>query len=132
MPAEQVHVDVRRELERRFSPEFLNRIDDIVLFSPLTPDEGRQIAEHYLGTVTAALAKAGKSLSVDAPAIRRLVGEGYSPAYGARMLKRVIDERVKVPISIRWHEGSHFRVGVDGNEVVVEPLSDACRVQAVA
>jgi ATP-dependent Clp protease ATP-binding subunit ClpA len=123
VPLEQVQADVRREMERRFSPEFLNRIDEVVLFSPLTQDEARQIAEHYLATVTATLQNAGKTLDVDAAAIDRLVQEGYSPTYGARMLKRVIDERVKLPISMRWREGNHFHVGVDGGMVVVEPSS---------
>jgi ATP-dependent Clp protease ATP-binding subunit ClpA len=134
VPVAQVQADVRREMERRFSPEFLNRIDDVVLFSPLTHDEAGLIAERYLDTVTATLAKVGKALSVDAAALDRLVGEGYSLAYGARMLKRVIDERVKVPLSIHWHDGNHFRVGVTGDEVVVEPSSTAVtrRVQAIA
>src|SRR5687767_3414858 len=55
---DQVQADVRREMERRFSPEFLNRIDEVVLFAPLTPGEAREIAAHYLETVTAALTKA--------------------------------------------------------------------------
>ena len=46
---EQVQGEVMRELERRFSPEFRNRIDEVVLFAPLTHDEVREIARHYLG-----------------------------------------------------------------------------------
>jgi ATP-dependent Clp protease ATP-binding subunit ClpA len=118
---EQVQADVRREMERCFSPEFLNRIDDVVLFAPLTQDEARKIAEHYLTTVTATLAKSGKTLNIEAAALDQLVTEGYSLAYGARFLKRVIDERVKLPISIRWREGTQFRVAVQGGEIVVEP-----------
>ena len=76
----QIRADVGREMERLFSPEFLNR------------------------------------------------------AYGARMLKRVIDDRVKLPISLRWREGTHFHVGVDGSGILVEPSSgiSARSVQAVA
>jgi ATP-dependent Clp protease ATP-binding subunit ClpA len=117
----QVQADVRREMERRFSPEFLNRIDDVVMFAPLTQDEAREIARHYLTTVTAALAKSGKTLHIEAAALDQLVAEGYSLTYGARFLKRVIDERVKLPISIRWREGTEFRVAVLGSEIVVEP-----------
>jgi ATP-dependent Clp protease ATP-binding subunit ClpA len=119
----QVQADVRREMERRFSPEFLNRIDDVVLFSPLTHAETREIAERYLATVTAALAKAGKTLDVDAAAVERLVAEGYSPAYGARLLKRVIDDRVKMPITLHWREGTHFDIRAAAGEVIVEPSS---------
>jgi ATP-dependent Clp protease ATP-binding subunit ClpA len=118
---EQVQADVRREMERRFSPEFLNRIDDVVLFSPLTQDEAREIAKHYLTAVTATLAKSGKTLHIEAAALDQLVTEGYSLAHGARFLKRVIDERVKLPISIRWREGTQFRVAVQGSEIVAEP-----------
>jgi ATP-dependent Clp protease ATP-binding subunit ClpA len=108
-------------MERRFSPEFLNRIDDVVLFSPLTQDEAREIAKHYLTAVTATLAKSGKTLHIEAAALDQLVTEGYSLAHGARFLKRVIDERVKLPISIRWREGTQFRVAVQGSEIVAEP-----------
>ena len=118
---EQVQADVRREMERRFSPEFLNRIDDVVLFSPLTHDEAHEIASHYLATIAATLAKSGKTLNIEAAALDRLVTEGYSLEYGARFLKRVIDERVKLPISIRWRKGTQFRVAVQGGEIVVEP-----------
>jgi ATP-dependent Clp protease ATP-binding subunit ClpA len=134
VPVEHVQADVRRDMEHRFSPEFLNRIDDIVVFSPLTHDEARAIAERYLATVTAALVKAGKTLDIDATAIEKLVALGYSPAYGARMLKRVIDDRVKIPMSLHWAEGTHFHVSVDGDDVVVEPSSRAVMrsIQAVA
>jgi len=117
---EQVQGEVRRELERRFPPEFLNRIDEVVLFSPLTPDEAREIAKHYLEHVGLTLAKSGKTIRIDDDALELIVTQGHSLAFGARFLKRVIDERIKLPISARWREGSHFRVCVHGNEVVVE------------
>ena len=50
-----------------------------------------------------------------------LVTEGYSLAFGARFLKRVIDERIKLPISARWKEGSHFEVTVSNGALLVEP-----------
>jgi ATP-dependent Clp protease ATP-binding subunit ClpA len=120
---EQVQADVRRDMERRFSPEFLNRIDEVVLFSPLTHEEAREIAAHYLATVTAALASAGKTIEIDEEALARLATEGYSAAYGARFLKRVIDERVKLPISLHWHDASHFHVRAEGDDILVEPVS---------
>ena len=60
---EQVQGEVMRELERRFSPEFRNRIDEVVLFAPLAHDEVREIAKHYLAQVTLTLAKAGKTIA---------------------------------------------------------------------
>jgi len=131
---EQVQGEVMRELERRFPPEFRNRIDEVVLFAPLTHDEVREIAKHYLAQVKLALAKAGKTIQVDADALERLVTQGYSLAFGARFLKRIIDERIKLPISSRWKEGSHFRVSLKDDEIVVDPapagLVDAAEAMA--
>jgi ATP-dependent Clp protease ATP-binding subunit ClpC len=129
---EQVQADVRREMERRFSPEFLNRIDEVVQFSPLTPDEARMIAAQYLSTVSATVAKAGKTIEVDDDALDAIVTQGHSPTYGARFLKRVIDERIKLPISTHWRETSHFHVRADGGEVVVDVRQFVTAVQVVA
>jgi ATP-dependent Clp protease ATP-binding subunit ClpA len=117
---EQVQSEIMRELERRFPPEFRNRIDEIVLFGPLARDEVREIALHYLAAVERALSAAGKTIRIDDDALELLVSQGYSVAYGARFLKRVIDERVKLPISSRWREGIHFHVRVRNGQVVVD------------
>ena len=118
---EQVQGDIRRELERRVPPEFLNRIDEVVHFAPLTHDETREIAKHYLGQVRLVLNRLGKTIQIDNDALELIVAQGYSLAYGARFLKRVIDERIKLPISARWREGSHYHVRVRGGDVAVEP-----------
>ncbi len=118
---EQVQGEVLRELERRFPAEFRNRIDDVVLFNPLTHDEVRLIARQYLAQVTRTLAKAGKTMRVTEEALEQLVEEGYSLAFGARFLKRAIDNRVKLPISTRWKESSHFDVTLQDGAICVEP-----------
>jgi len=120
MGVEQVEGEVFRELERRFSPEFRNRIDEVVLFGPLAHDEVREIAKHYLTQVTLALAKAGKTIQVNDDALELIVTKGYNIAFGARFLKRQIDEQVKLPISERWRDGSHFVVKAVKGEIVVE------------
>ena len=117
---EQVCADIRRETERRFSPEFLNRIDEVVLFRPLSHDEARAIARKYLSTVTGALAAAGKTMQLDEDALELIVTQGYSAAYGARFLKRLIDQRVKLPITLQWHEAAGFHVAARDGEVVVD------------
>ena len=117
---DQVRSEIMRELERRFPPEFRNRIDEVVLFAPLTHDEVREVAKHYLTQVKLALAAAGKTIQVDDAALELIVTQGYNMAFGARFLKRVIDERIKLPISAHWREGSHFQVKVQEHEVVVE------------
>jgi ATP-dependent Clp protease ATP-binding subunit ClpA len=117
---DQVQGEIRRELERRFSPEFRNRIDEVVLFAPLTADDVRGIAEGYLLGLEHTMAKAGKTIEIDRDVLDLVATEGYSMSFGARFLKRVIDERIKVPITMHWNDASHFRVRVAGHTFVVE------------
>ena len=100
----QVQSEIHREIERRFSPEFRNRIDQVVVFEPLTRDQVRAIAEKYLAEVAATLCRSEKCLTVEPEVIDALVAEGHSMANGARFLKRVIDERIKLPLSQQWKE----------------------------
>src|SRR5262249_62176489 len=109
---DDVHGDIGRELERRFPPEFRNRIDQVVLFAPLTTEDVRRIATAYLTRLERTLADAGKSLEIDDAALDLIAAEGYSLAFGARFLKRLIDERIKLPITLRWKDVSHFRARV--------------------
>jgi len=118
---EQVQGEISRELERRFPPEFRNRIDEVVLFGSLTHDEVREISKHYFEQVKVALAKSGKTIQIDDDALELVVTRGYNLAYGARFLKRFIDEQIKLPISERWRDGTHFGVRARDGEIVVEP-----------
>jgi ATP-dependent Clp protease ATP-binding subunit ClpA len=117
---EQVEGEVMRELERRFPPEFRNRIDEVVLFAPLTHDEVREIARHYLQQVALTLAKSGKTIEIEDAALELVVTKGYSMGFGARFLKRFIDEQIKLPISARWKEGTHFTVSATNGDIGVE------------
>ena len=117
---ESVRGDVRRELERRFAPEFLNRIDDIVMFAPLTQDEAREIASMHVQQIAERLAAAGKTLTVSSEALDQIVREGHSVTQGARRLKRAIEEQIAMPLSDEWHEGRAFDVQlVDGRVRIV-------------
>ena len=120
---DQVQGEIRRELERRFSPEFRNRIDEVVLFAPLTARDVRRIAEGYLLELEHTLGKAGKTIEIDADALELIAAAGYSVAFGARFLKRVIDERIKLPITVNWKDRSHFHVSVAGQTIVVEAVA---------
>jgi ATP-dependent Clp protease ATP-binding subunit ClpA len=122
LPIEQVKSEVNRELERRFPPEFRNRIDQVVLFEPLAKDEVREIAENYIEQVIGTLRRWNKSLTVEPEALEKLVAEGFSLAYGARFLKRIIDDRIKLPLSQQWKETNAFRATLRDNQVVLEAV----------
>jgi ATP-dependent Clp protease ATP-binding subunit ClpA len=119
---EQVKAEVFRELERRFPPEFRNRIDEVVLFAPLTHDDVRWIAEHEIENLARTLERSGRRLDVEPHAVEQIVEDGYSLAFGARFLKRVIDDRIKLPLSQQWKETNAFRVSVRDEQVVVEAV----------
>ncbi|HUK34294.1 MAG TPA: AAA family ATPase, partial [Vicinamibacterales bacterium] len=129
---EHVRGEVMRELERRFPPELRNRIDEVVVFSPLTHDEVRTIARHYLGEVEGTLVRAGKRLHVEDDALEKLVSLGYSLQYGARFLKRVIDEQIKLPISERWKEATSFDVVIRDGRLAVEVSGTNVRFASTA
>jgi ATP-dependent Clp protease ATP-binding subunit ClpA len=119
-----VRGDVMRELERRLSPEFRNRIDDVIVFSPLTRDEVTRIARIHLDRIVATSAARGKQVLITEDAVDAIVREGYSMAFGARFLKRAIDSQVKIPLSQLWSDGDHFRVTVVDSRVTVEPITE--------
>jgi ATP-dependent Clp protease ATP-binding subunit ClpA len=123
-----IEADVKRELGRLFSPEFLNRIDEVVMFSPLERGEIREIARQYITRIQETLTAAGRSLEVDDAAMDVLVTRGASLEFGARFLKRVIDEAICLPISSRWQAASHFRVRTDGDQIVID---DGARLRSV-
>ncbi|PWT93947.1 MAG: hypothetical protein C5B54_00995 [Acidobacteria bacterium] len=117
--------EILKESEKIFSPEFRNRIDEIVVFSPLTHDEVKEIAENYLHQIEATLALAEKRMMVSPETLEKLVELGYSYQYGARFLKRTIDEKIRLPITTQWHEGDTFVVEVIEDQIVVHPLLSA-------
>jgi ATP-dependent Clp protease ATP-binding subunit ClpA len=110
---------VLKEAENHFSPEFLNRVDDILVFSPLTQEEVREITRRYLEAIQKNLAGHEKSLHFSEAALQTLAEIGFSLKYGARFLKRRVDERVKIPITLHWNEGSHFSLEVVEGELTV-------------
>ena len=114
---EEIKREVLKAAEQRFSPEFRNRIDEIVIFSPLTEDEVKQIAQLYLGGLRRQMERQGKGLQITEAALDWLVAKGFSPTYGARFLKRTIDEKVKLPITNLWKAFTGFTVDVKENEI---------------
>ena len=115
-----IHGDVMKAAETRFSPEFRNRIDEIVVFSPLVMDEVREIAKLYLAKVQRNMERQGKQVEVTEAALDLLTEKGFSPAYGARFLKRHIDQKVKLPITNDWKLATKFIVDAIDGEIVVK------------
>jgi len=111
--------EIMKAAELRFSAEFRNRIDEIIIFAPLTMDEVRQIAGLYLGRLAAQMERQGKAFQVSEAAVDLLTEKGYSAKYGARFLKRHIDEKVKLPVTTMWKTGSNFSVDVEDGEIVI-------------
>jgi ATP-dependent Clp protease ATP-binding subunit ClpB len=106
-----------------FKPEFVNRIDDIVRFSPLTEADLEIIVGIQLGRLRVRLAARRLSLSVTPAATAWLAHAGYDPTFGARPLRRVIQKRLEDPLALdllagRYPEGSTIRLDVDGDELV--------------
>jgi len=117
---EQVRSEIMREVERRFTPEFRNRIDEIVLFQPLSREEVRLITVQQVARIERSLEKSRRTLRVTPAAIDQLVQDGYSLSYGARFLKRTIEDRIKLPISQRWTEGDVFTVDANDGRIEIE------------
>ena len=118
----QIKGDVMRAAEQRFSPEFRNRIDEIVIFSPLTMDEVKEIAKLYLAKLKKRMERQGKLVEVTDKAIDALTEKGFSPTYGARFLKRHIDQKVKLPITNQWKLATRFLIDAEDNEIVVKAM----------
>jgi ATP-dependent Clp protease ATP-binding subunit ClpB len=92
-------------VRQHFRPEFLNRLDDIVVFEPLQPEELLAIVDVQIEQVKKLLAQRNLSIVVTQPAKEWLGKQGYDPVYGARPLKRLITERLLNPLSMRLLEG---------------------------
>jgi ATP-dependent Clp protease ATP-binding subunit ClpB len=102
--AERRVLDTLRET---FKPEFLNRVDDVVVFRPLGRDELAQIIDLQLERVRQLVADRGIGIEVAPEAKELLTAEGYDPVYGARPLKRVIQRRVQNPLALAILEGDY-------------------------
>jgi ATP-dependent Clp protease ATP-binding subunit ClpB len=100
----------RRALElmrQTFKPEFLNRLDDVIMFRPLAKTDLAAVLELQLGRVARLLESRRLRLEVSEAAKTRLIDEGYDPVYGARPLKRVIQRRLQNPLALAVLEGEY-------------------------
>jgi ATP-dependent Clp protease ATP-binding subunit ClpB len=101
----QVETAVLQELRRHFRPEFLNRVDDIIVFRPLDTFDLERIVELQLARVEDLLEERKIAIEITDAAKAYIAEEGYDPAYGARPLKRAIQRLVQNPLAVRILEG---------------------------
>jgi ATP-dependent Clp protease ATP-binding subunit ClpB len=136
----EIEAAVRDLLKQAFRPEFLNRIDETIIFHPLGKEQLTRIVDIQLDHLRKRLAMRNIKLHVSETAERLLADEGYDPVYGARPLKRVIQHRIENPLAQRilagdFGDGDTIAIGVEqakhdftfkkGAEVVQGELVDA-------
>ena len=116
---------VMAELKQHFRPEFLNRVDDVIIFQSLDESEIERIVDIQLEKLKKRLAQQQLTLDVDSAAKKLLAKEGYDPQFGARPLKRAVQERILNPLSMRLLEGQFksgdkIKVTAKGDELLFE------------
>ena len=97
---------VMAELRQTFRPEFLNRIDDIIVFRPLSEEDIREVARRMLKTVSARMETMGIHLDASDEALAELAKEGFDPKYGARPLRRAIQSKVEDAVAEKMLDGT--------------------------
>ncbi len=123
---------VMGELRQHFRPEFLNRVDEVVVFHPLATEHLVKIVEIQLERLRARLAERRITLSLTPAALERMGERGYDPVYGARPLKRLIQQELETPIArllVRGElrDGDTASVDLKDGGVVVIPIVTAER-----
>ena len=115
--------NVMNELKRTFNPEFLNRIDEVVMFHPLDMDHMQDIIDIMLARLNEQMAEQGITLEIDEAAKAWLAKQGYDPAYGARPLRRAIRRLIEDPLSEEVLRGEFVGGGVVEIKLAGEELA---------
>ena len=123
--SEQREAMVQEALRRHFRPEFLNRVDETIIFDRLTEEDLKEIVGIQVERVKRRLAKKGLALELSDQVMARIAAEGYDPAYGARPLKRVIQRQLLDPLSLeildgKFLEGDTVHARESGDRIVFE------------
>jgi len=115
------HANIERSLKSTFRPEFLNRIDEIIIFSPLSKEQMREIVDLQMHEVRERLQEHAIEIILTDKAREWLAEEGYNPAFGARPLKRAIQKYVESPLSVHILAGEFS----DGDTITVDVGEDS-------
>ena len=122
--SEEVKNEVEDELKRNFRPEFINRVDDIVVFSPLTEEQIGNIIELQLESLRKRLAEKEISLELTPEAKAFMAKEAYEPAYGARPVKRYLQKNVETALATKIIAGEI----AEGDTVLVDTDGDSLKI----
>jgi ATP-dependent Clp protease ATP-binding subunit ClpB len=117
---EQVETKVMELLRQTFRPEFLNRVDDTIIFRPLSSDDITKIVDLQIARFARLMGDRKLVLEVTPAAKQLLVAEGYDPVYGARPLKRAIQRLLQNPLALAVLEGKY----ADGDRIRVNRSKD--------
>ena len=122
---EDIRDAVMREMKGRFKPEFLNRLDDIILFKPLNNEGIKKIIDIFLEDVKKRLKDKNITMSITEEAKELLAREGYDPVYGARPLKRYIENTLETSIARmiiagEIYDGSNITVDAENDKIVIK------------
>ena len=120
MPEAEKKEEVNRILRSKFKPEFINRIDEIITFSPLSLANLAKIVEIQTSSLKKRVNEQGYELEITENAKIYLANEGYEPLYGARPLRRVIRNEVEIPLSMRILENKYSH----GDRIVIDCIND--------
>ena len=127
---------VLAELKKTFLPEFLNRIDEVVVFHSLSKEQIRQIVDLMLGQVTKSVGEKNMKLEITDATRDFLCEKGYDPTFGARPLRRVIQSEVEDKLSEallrgEFHPGDILKVDYDGEKIVIRAAAGALSGEAI-
>jgi ATP-dependent Clp protease ATP-binding subunit ClpC len=128
----EAHEKIDKALKGAFRPEFLNRIDEIIMFSPLTVEQMEEIVILQMKEVQERLNEHDVTVQLSDTARRWLAKEGYDPAFGARPLRRAIQKYVESPLSVellagKFKNGAVVTVDVEDNKIVFRAESAASK-----
>ncbi len=127
---EEMREAVFEALRHRFLPEFLNRIDEVIIFRPLGREHIRQIVRLQLKRFAKQLAEKGIELEFTDAVVEAIAAEGFDPVFGARPIKRVIQREVQNLLAMemlknQWAEGTRLRLDYRDEEFVFDQLAEA-------
>jgi ATP-dependent Clp protease ATP-binding subunit ClpB len=117
----EIEATVKAQLRNHFRPEFINRVDEVIVFHPLGKEQLTAIVDVQLESLRKRLAARGLTLELTDAAKKLLADEGYDPQFGARPLRRVIQQRIENPLATRlleggFGEGDNVRIDVDAGK----------------